>query len=231
MTVNDIVGADTEQRYREQGWGEHRVGFGQRPALLVVDMQYDFVDPDSPSTCAPIAQERLPDIQRLLSHSRAAGIPVFFSQGLVHPTLVDVGLWKGWAHRTGKCQIEGTRGAEIVAELAPRPEEHVVQKRRPSAFFRTDLEVFLSGLHVDTLILAGSSTSGCVRATAVDAFSRDLRTMIVRECVIDRTAELSERNLFDLHAKYADAVSLDETLAYLATVAAPTTASARPSRA
>jgi nicotinamidase-related amidase len=107
------------------------------------------------------------------------------------------------------------RGAEIVADLAPLPTEHVVRKRRPSAFFETDLDVFLRGYRADTLILAGSSMSGCVRATATDAFSRDYRTMIVAECVIDRTQELCDRNLFDLDAKYCDAVSLDETLAYL----------------
>ncbi len=211
----------TQQRYQEQGWGTTRVGFGERPALLIVDMQNDFVDPDSPSTCAPMAQERLPAIQRLLGAAREAGIPVFFSQGLVAPDLSDVGLWKGRAHATGKCQVEGTRGAEIVEDLAPLPGEHVVRKRRPSAFFGTDLDIFLRGRRVDTVILAGSSMSGCVRATAVDAFSHDYRTMTVRECVIDRTDELCERNLFDMHAKYCDAVTLDETLEYLARVGEP----------
>lgn len=209
---------ETKTRYREQGWGTTRIGFGERPALLVVDMQYDFVDPASPSTCSPIAQERLPAFQRLLAAARETPIPVFYSQGLVAPDLSDVGLWKGRAHRTGKSQVEGTRGAEIVAELAPRPNEHVVRKRRPSVFFATDFDVFLSGLRVDTLLVTGSSMSGCVRATVVDGFSRDYRVMVVRECVVDRSAELIDRNLFDVDAKYADAVSLEETLAYLATL-------------
>jgi maleamate amidohydrolase len=210
------IGDETRRRYAQQGFGTTSVGFGERPVVLIVDMQNDFVDPDSPSTCAPMAQERLPAIKQLLDAARAAGAPVLFSQGLVAPDLTDVGLWKGWAHRTGHAQVEGTRGAEIVAELAPLPTEHVVRKRRPSAFFETDLDVFLRGHRADTLILAGSSMSGCVRATATDAFSRDYRTMIVAECVIDRTQELCERNLFDLDAKYCDAVSLDETLRYLA---------------
>ncbi len=206
----------TEDVYREQGWGTQRIGFGERPALVVVDMQNDFVDPDSPGTCAPVAQDRLPDIRRLLEASREARIPVYFTQGLVAPDLSDVGLWKGWAHRTGRSQIEGSRGAEIVAELEPRPDEHVVRKRRPSGFFGSDLDVFLRGRKVDTLLLAGSSMSGCVRATVVDGFSLDYRVMVVRECVVDRTLEVLERNLFDVDAKYADAVSLDETLGYLA---------------
>ena len=212
----DPVDEGTRAIYASQGWGTTRVGFGERPALLIVDMQWDFVDPASPATCAPMAVDRLPDIRRLLEAARAARIPVFFSRGLVAPDLSDVGLWKGWAHRTGHSQVEGTRGAEIVPELAPLPGEHVVRKRRPSAFFASDLDVFLRGHRVDTLILAGSSMSGCVRATVVDGFSLDYRVMMVRECVVDRTLEVLERNLFDLDAKYADAVSLQETEAYLA---------------
>lgn len=210
----------TIETYTSQGWGTDRVGFGKRPALLIVDMQYDFVDPDSPSTCSPMATDRLPDIRRLLDACRAAGVPVFFSQGLVAPDLSDVGLWKGLAHRTGQCQIEGTRGAAIVEELAPRPGEPVIQKRRPSVFFESNLEVFLRGRRIDTLLLAGSSMSGCVRATAVDGFSRDYRVMLVRECVVDRSQELVDRNLFDVDAKYADAVSLAETLDYVAAISA-----------
>lgn len=216
MTIDEA----TRARYAEQGWGTTRNGFGASPALVIVDMQVDFVDPDSPSTCAPMAQERLPDIRRLLATARAAGIPVFFTQGLVAPDLSDVGLWKGWAHRTGLCQIEGSRGAEIVPELAPQNGETVVPKRRPSGFFGTDLHALLQARGVDTLLLAGASMSGCVRATAVDAFSNDYLTSVVRECVVDRTEEVLERNLFDVDAKYVDAVPLDEALAYLATVRA-----------
>jgi nicotinamidase-related amidase len=207
--------AATEKVYEQQGWGRERIGFGERPALVIVDMQWDFIDPDGPSTCSPIAQERLPDDRRQLDASRSANIPVFFTQGLVDPTLFDVGLWKGEAHRTGKTQIQGTRGSEIVPELAPIPGEHVIQKRRPSGFFGTSLDFFLRSYKVDTILLAGSSMSGCVRATLVDAFSRDYRVMVVRECVVDRTLEVLERNLFDVNAKYADAVSLDEVESYL----------------
>jgi len=213
--MNDQIDQSTRDVYASQGWGTERIGFGTRPALVIVDMQNDFVDADSPATCAPMSVERLPDIRRLLDASRAAGIPVFYTQGLVDPSLVDVGLWKGWAHRTGQSQVEGTRGAEIVDALAPLPGEHVVRKRRPSGFFASDLDVFLRGARVDTILLAGSSMSGCVRATAVDGFSLDYRVMIVREAVVDRTLELLERNLFDMDAKYCDAVSLEETLDYL----------------
>jgi maleamate amidohydrolase len=206
---------ETEQRYAEQGWGREPIGFGERPALVIVDMQNDFVDPDAPSTCAPMSQERLPDIRALLDASRAAGIPIFFTQGLVDPSLFDVGLWKGAAHKSGKTQIVGTRGAQIVDELAPQPGEQVIPKRRPSGFFGTSLDLLLRSHGVDTILLAGSSMSGCVRATATDGFSHNYRVMIVGECVIDRTLEVLERNLFDMNAKYADAVTLADVKAYL----------------
>lgn len=205
----------TRLRYEEQGWGVTPNGLGEHPALVIVDMQVDFVDPESPSTCAPMAQQRLPAIRRLLDAAREAGIPICFTQGLVAPDLSDVGLWKGRAHRTGLCQIEGTKGAEIVEELQPRADERIVQKRRPSGFFGTDLHEYLQARGVDTILLAGSSMSGCVRATAVDAFSHDYLTSIVRECVIDRTEEVLERNLFDVNAKYVDAITLEEALDYL----------------
>jgi maleamate amidohydrolase len=215
MTDYDID-SETLQRYAEQGWGQSRIGFGSSPALLVVDMQHDFVDPEGSATCAPMAVDRLPDIERLLAAARTAAIPVFHSMGIVKPDLSDVGLWKGTAKREGRCQIDGSWGAEIVAELAPAEGEHVVRKTRPSVFFGTDLHDRLAALGVDTLLIAGASMSGCVRATVVDAFSHDYRVAIVRECVVDRSEQLVERNLFDVDAKYADAISLDEALEYLA---------------
>jgi maleamate amidohydrolase len=206
--------------YTPESIAEHRVGLGARPALLIVDMQNDFVDPNSPSSCTPMAQERLPAVRSILDAARAAGIPVLFSQGHVAPDLSDVGLWKGKSHRTGKIQIEGTRGAAIVDELTPISGEYVIDKRRPSAFFGTTLLETLRTLEVDTILLTGSSMSGCVRATAVDGFSHDYRVSIVEECVIDRSPELVERNLFDVNAKYVDAITLEEALQYLATLGA-----------
>ena len=91
----------------------------------------------------------------------------------------------------------------------------MIRKWRPSAFFRTDLEVFLGVRGIDTLLCCGTSVSGCVRATVTDAFMRDIRPMVVRECVADRTPAVLEANLFDLDQKYADVVTLVETLAYL----------------
>jgi maleamate amidohydrolase len=215
MTADPIIDQATLSRYAEQGWGTSRIGFGERPALLVVDMQHDFVDADSPSTCAPMALDRIPAIRTLLDAARGAGGPVFHTQGIVKPDLSDLGLWKGMAKRAGRCQIDGTRGAEIVPKLAPIEGEHVVRKTRPSAFFGTGLHDRLQALDVDTLLVAGASMSGCVRATVTDGFSHDYRVSVVRECVVDRSEQLVARNLFDVAAKYADDVSLDEAVAYL----------------
>lgn len=215
MEAASAIDNETLETYKQQGWGEIRIGFGSRPALLVVDMQHDFVDPDSPSTCAPMAQERIPAIRSLLEAARSAGIPVFHTQGIVKPDLSDLGLWKGYAKRNGMCQIDGTHGAEIVEELAPAPGEHVVRKTRPSAFFGTDLHSRLQSLGIDTLLIVGASMSGCVRATVVDGFSHDYRVSVIRECVVDRSESLVARNLFDVAAKYADDVGLDETVSYL----------------
>jgi maleamate amidohydrolase len=212
------IDEETRRRYAEQGWGERRIGFGGQPALIVIDMQHDFVDVDGTATCAPMAQERLPMIRRLLAAARDAGIAVFHTRGLVEPDLSDVGLWKGRAKQEGRCQVRGTRGAEIVPEVAPLPTEHVVEKTRPSGFFGTDLHPRLQALGIDTLLLAGASMSGCVRATAVDGFSHDYRVSVVRECVVDRSDRVLETNLFDVDAKYGDAVSLEEALDYLGAI-------------
>jgi maleamate amidohydrolase len=216
MTSESGIDQETLSRYAEQGWGQSRIGFGSTPALIVIDMQHDFVDPDSPSTCAPMAVDRIPEIRRLLDSARSAGIPVFHTQGIVKPDLSDLGLWKGTAKRSGRCQIDGTRGAEIIPELAPADGEHVVRKTRPSAFFGTDLHDRLQAIGVDTILLAGASMSGCVRATVTDGFSHDYRVSVVRECVVDRSQALVDRNLFDVAAKYADDVTLDEAIEYLA---------------
>jgi nicotinamidase-related amidase len=214
-----------EEVYEEQGWGR-RIGFGRTPAVLVIDMQNDFCDPDAPTTLAPQIGETIEPIRRLCEAARTRGVPVIYTVGLVAADGSSAGLWrfKQRYHREGRVQIEGSRGAEIVAALAPLPGDRVIRKWRPSAFFRTDLEVFLGSQGIDTLLVTGTSLSGCVRATVLDAFMRDIRPMIVREGVVDRSPEVFDANLFDLDQKYADAVALDEALDYLGRLPAPSEA-------
>jgi nicotinamidase-related amidase len=202
--------------YRKQGMGQ-RIGFGQRPAVLVIDMQHDFCDPDAPTTLWPSIGATYEPIQRLCARARARRLPVFYTQGLVAADGSSAGLWryKQRFHAEGRVQIDGSRGAAIIPELAPQPGDHVIRKWRPSAFFRTDFEVFLGVLAIDTLIVCGTSVSGCVRATVTDAFMRDIRCMVVRDCVADRTRAVMEANLFDMDQKYADVVTIGDALGYL----------------
>ena len=214
--VSDAHDSETRALYGQQGMGQ-RIGFGERPAVLVIDMQNDFCDPDAPTTLWPSIGETFEPIRRLCAAARERQIPVIYTQGLVAADSSSAGLWrfKQRFHSEGRIQVEGSRGAEIVAELAPQPGERVIRKWRPSAFFRTDLEVFLGVRGIDTLLCCGTSASGCVRATVTDAFMRDIRCMVIRECVADRTPAVLEANLFDLHQKYADVIPLAEALAYL----------------
>jgi nicotinamidase-related amidase len=207
----------SNELYSRQGMGR-RIGFGASPAVLVIDMQHDFCDPDAPTTLWPSIGATYAPIRRLCDAARQRGRPVIYTQGLVAADGSSTGLWryKQRYHAEGKIQIEGSRGAEIVAELAPLPGDRLIRKWRPSAFFRTDLEVFLGAQGIDTLLICGTSVSGCVRATATDAFMRDIRCMLVREGVADRTDAVLEANLFDLQQKYADVVTLAESLDYLA---------------
>ncbi len=202
--------------YRQQGLGQ-RIGFGERPAVLIIDMQHDFCDPEAPTTLWPSIGTTYAPIKELCASARARRLPVFYTQGLVAADGSSAGLWryKQRYHAEGRVQIDGSRGAAIIPELAPQPGDRVIRKWRPSAFFRTDLEVFLGVLAVDTLLVCGTSVSGCVRATVTDAFMRDIRCMVVREAVADRTPAVMQANLFDLEQKYADVVTLGESMEYL----------------
>jgi nicotinamidase-related amidase len=207
---------NSAEMYQQQGMGQ-RIGFGRSPAVLVIDMQHDFCDRDAPTTLWPSITATFEPIQQLCAEARARRLPVFYTQGLVAADGSSAGLWryKQRYHAEGRVQIDGSAGAAIIDELAPQPGDHVIRKWRPSAFFRTDFEVFLGVLAIDTLLVCGTSASGCVRATVTDAFMRDIRCMILRECVADRTPDVLEANLFDMDQKYADIVSLRETMDYL----------------
>ena len=209
--------AASNEVYARQGMGQ-RIGFGQRPAVLLIDMQNDFCDPDAPTTLYPSIRTTYEPIKRLSRSARQHQVPVIYTQGLVAADGSSAGLWrlKMKHHGLRGIQIEGGRGAAIIDELTPEPGDRVVRNWRPSAFFRTDLEVFLGVHRIDTLLICGTSMSGCVRATATDGFMRDIRCMIVREGVADRSEAIMEANLFDVDQKYGDVVTLDMCLTYLA---------------
>ena len=143
MTMADTKTTSSEV-YRKQGMGQ-RIGFGQRPAVLVIDMQHDFCDPEAPTTLWPSIGETYAPIQQLCASARARRVPVFYTQGLVAGDGSSAGLWryKQRYHAEGRVQIDGSKGAAIIPDVAPEPGDHIIRKWRPSAFFRTDFEVFL----------------------------------------------------------------------------------------
>jgi len=148
--------------------------------MLVIDMQCDFVDDDAPIACKG-AKDLVPRILALKRTARAAGIPVIYTKEAHRSQKIDFGLELEYGE-IEHC-VEGTRGVEIIDELRPEDCDHVIVKRRYSAFFATDLDLLLRVLGIDTLILTGVATDVCVRATAQDALQLDYRVFVPPECV------------------------------------------------
>ena len=200
-----------------EGFGG-RGGFGRRPALAIIDMTLGFTDPESPLACD--LEKPVANIAELLEAARKAEIPVVFttiayreSDKLTAAAFID------------KVPVllaleAGTRWAEIDPRIAPRETEPVLNKLFASGFFGTGLPSLLTAAGVDTLIISGASTSGCVRATAVDALQYGFRPVVPREAVGDRNLDAHEANLYDIDAKYGDVIPVEEVLEYLEEVRA-----------
>lgn len=150
-------------------------------ALLVIDMQGDFL-PGGPKEC-PNGEEIVPGIKKLISVCRIAGLPVIYTRQVHRKDGSDLGMKVFLGRDSPPHCIEGEQGAEIVKELAPTLEDYVVDKRRFSAFFGTDLEIILKGRDIDTLLLTGVATDVCVRATATDAMFLDYKVYVIEDCV------------------------------------------------
>jgi maleamate amidohydrolase len=208
--------SDSEARevYAKARLGQS-VTMGSRPAVLVVDFSCGFTDP----ACALGADmtEQVEATKALLDAVRAKGLPVVFTTIGYEPGLKDGGLWLQKVPTLGELQVGG-RWVEIDGRLEPREDETIVLKKGASAFFGTNLASILISQQVDSVILCGATTSGCVRATAIDLLQYGFPTLVPRECVADRAQAPHEANLFDINAKYADVVSLDEALEYVESV-------------
>jgi maleamate amidohydrolase len=204
-----------------------RAGFGRRPALVVVDMSVGFTDAASPLACD--VDGALAAIARLLAGAREAALPVVFttvSYGRADEIAARAFLDKAPALRT---LAAGSRWVEIDPRIAPRPAEPVLGKLFASAFFGTPLASLLVAAGVDSLLVTGASTSGCVRATVVDALQHGFRPVVAREAVADRDRAAHEQNLRDMDARYADVVPLETAVGWLAEIAAPVRAAAEAS--
>ena len=210
---------------------DRRIGFGDSPVLLMIDL-YRGVFGDGPEplmeavkkwpgSCGPAAWNALPHIQSLLAAARENGVPVVHLTGLDEQAS-GVGGWGKGSRRpktTGDPEMEARmrRKYDIIDELAPLPGETFLRKASPSAFFGTPLTAQLTALGADTIVVAGESTSGCVRASVVDGCTNRYRMMVVEECVFDRHQATHAMNLFDMNQKYADVLPVSEALDYLNT--------------
>lgn len=203
--------SNEEAFFRQRGFGL-TIGFGLRPAVLVVDMIQAFTDPEAMLGSNLDAQ--IQATQQLLSSARQAGLPIIYSSvSYDEADFKDAGIWA--LKQKGVMTLRaGTPAVALDPRLERLPGEGWLVKKYASCFFGTDLASRLISRSVDTLILAGCTTSGCVRASAVDALQAGFRPMVVRECVGDRSAAAHEQSLFDLQAKYADVVGLSQTMTY-----------------
>jgi maleamate amidohydrolase len=208
--------SDEEARevYAKARLGES-VTLGSQPAVLVVDFSCGFTDPEC--TLGSDMTEAVEATRRVLDAARAKGLPVVFTTIGYEPSLKDGGLWLRKVPSLGDLQIGG-RWVEIDPRLEPRDDETIVLKKGASAFFGTNLPSILISQGVDSVVLCGATTSGCVRATAIDLLQYGYPTIVPRECVADRAQAPHEANLFDINAKYADVVSVDDALEYLESV-------------
>lgn len=215
---DDVIGPDERLIA-----GRYQAGrsLGGRPALLMIDCYRkvfgdrprplaDAID-DFPSTCGLAGWQALDHLEKLLNTARGVHVPVVHTTGQRRP-----GARLGAATRRARAKGEDDpAGYEFVAPLEPRTDELVLDKSRASAFFGTPLSTWLRQLGVDTLVVGGETTSGCVRASVVDAYSHGFEVAVVEEATFDRS-ELSHKvNLFDLHLKYASVLHLDAALDYL----------------
>ncbi|MEO3825776.1 isochorismatase family protein [Actinomadura sp. B10D3] len=192
---------------------------GARPAVVVVDMTRAFVDSAYRTGWSPTGYPAVDANASLLAAAREAELPVFFTKAYAEPDHEPLPLERGrWKLASDPEPLpEGTPPGDVIADgIAPLPGEIVISKgARPSAFFGTPLASYLIQAGCDTVIVTGMTTSGCVRATVLDAFQYNFHVVLPFECCADRSQISHKVNLFDMHMKYADVVSVDETIGYI----------------
>lgn len=211
--------------YATAGYGARRP-LGARPAVVVIDVNYDFVGHERApvlesaktwrNSCGEEGWDGVAAIATLLEAARDHSLPIFYSTSEEpRPDRLGRGMWR--SSRVGETAgVPGFVGSDVVAEIAPQERDVLLRKSKPSAFFGTGLLALLLELGVEDLLVVGTTTSGCVRATVVDAFSHNFNVVVVEEGCFDRGQASHALNLFDMDAKYADVLPLQEVLEHLA---------------
>ncbi len=216
---------ERDKKVFEAGGYGRRQGLGNRPAVLVIDVAYAFVGDRPEPILESIKRWRnssgeegwqaVAAIQSILPLARAKKVPVFYTVPAPRQQAADYGRWATKNRRALESSPESAvNGYDIVSDIAPQEGEIVISKPKPSAFFGTPLLSYLIQLGVDSLVVTGGTTSGCVRASVVDAFSYNYKVALVMEGLFDRGQASHAINLFDMQAKYADVVSLSEIEEY-----------------
>lgn len=215
-----IVSEEEQKAYRAAGFGAPQ-GVGERPALLIIDVQYRTVGTERkpfweaieefPTSCGDVGWTAVDNIQPLLAAFRARGLPVLYPH-VAPKKAYDAGRL---AEKIPSIMNIPAKGYEFVAEIGPEESDILLPKKHPSAFFGTALTSHLIDLNVDTLFVTGCTTSGCVRGTVVDAFAYNFRVVVPEECVYDRSRVSHAVNLFDMASKYADVMPVADALALI----------------
>jgi nicotinamidase-related amidase len=205
--------SEATQAVYERASMDTRVGYGTTPALVVVDLQVGFTDSES-----PLGGDLTGVVDRtndLLDAAHDTDVPVVFTRIVsTHPDHADFGIWQAKIPRLDTLKA-GSRWVDIDERLHRADEDHVLDKRQASAFHETELASMLVAWGVDTVVVTGCTTSGCIRATVVDACAHGYRTIVPGEAVGDRAPEPHESNVFDMDAKYADVRPVGEVADYL----------------
>jgi len=199
------------------GVWDSRLGFGNKTALIVIDLLQGYTTEGAP-LYAPGVVSAVSEMHELLAAARAAGMMIIHTNVRYNEhTFADGGIWTQKAPVL-KCLVENDPLAQFCEGMEPQPEELLITKNYASAFFGTSLSSTLTAAGVDTLMITGCTTSGCIRATAVDCLQYGFRPIAVSECCGDRHDGPHEANLFDINAKYGDVISKAEALEYVATL-------------
>lgn len=218
----DALLADEDRSVTSRGGFGRRIGFGQRPAVVVIDAQnYMFGQPgaeaDWPSSCGEDGRKALAHVAEVVQVAQSSGVPCFFTLFELDETGSDMGVYglKRDLLRTDHWCLAGTVGARLVDVLHPGPADIVMVKKKPSGFHGTPLLGHLIDRQIDTVIVMGGSTSNCIRATVIDSASHNFRTIVPQEAVFDRIQISHAISLFDMDRQLADVVSAQAVIPYL----------------
>ena len=220
--------SERDKQVLAEGGFWQRAGFGHRPALLVIDVNYNFVGdkPEPilesikrwPFSCGEEGWAGVAVIQRLMAAARTKRLPIIFTTGEFRSDIFDYGGWLRKQSRLTENPERLIKGDEILAEIAPEPQDIVVKKQKASAFNGTPLVSYLIGLKIDTLLITGTTTAGCVYASVIDAASHNYLCTVVEDACFDRAEASHAMALCDMNSRYADVISSGEVLRYIETL-------------